>query len=355
MAAGWKRILTTEDGTLATSDQTIEAGESRNVTLANNTLFALKTSNVDGSYDNGASIVMTDSATSGALDTLTLQADQTKLRVTGASDSVSGSLSFKEADNNGSFMITLAAPASLGGNETFVLPASDGTSGQALITDGSGNLSFSTVSGGGVTINNNTDNYLLTASGTLNTINGEADITFDGTKLKTGRHFEYQPDAGPRAGELYDGTDTGVYAANGGVTGGDMIFIPKANTGVTLGRVYTISTAGQAELVSAATSSTNIGKIALLSPSTATSGGATQQMYVRGMATLRTAAIQGTFAYGAPIYLNPSTAGALTFSQPTTSNQYVRRMGYAINAVTISTQQYYIIWFDPSHEYVKIT
>jgi hypothetical protein len=37
--------------------------------------------------------------------------------------------------------------------------------------------------GGGVTINNNTDNYILTATGTANTVNGEANLTFDGSSL----------------------------------------------------------------------------------------------------------------------------------------------------------------------------
>lgn len=37
--------------------------------------------------------------------------------------------------------------------------------------------------GGGVTIINNTDNYVLTATGTANTINGEANLQFNGTTL----------------------------------------------------------------------------------------------------------------------------------------------------------------------------
>ena len=108
--ATWKRILTTDDGNLATSDQTIEAGENRNVIIPDSTLFTIKTSNVDGSLDNGALIQIQDDTTSGALDILTLQANTTKLRVTGATNSMSGSLSFKEADDNGSHMITLEAP-----------------------------------------------------------------------------------------------------------------------------------------------------------------------------------------------------------------------------------------------------
>lgn len=63
-------------------------------------------------------------------------------------------------------------------------PTSDGTSGQFMTTDGSGNLSFATVVG--TTINNNADNRIITGSGTANTLEGEANLTFDGTNLDMG-------------------------------------------------------------------------------------------------------------------------------------------------------------------------
>ena len=60
-------------------------------------------------------------------------------------------------------------------------PTSDGTNEQVLRTDGSGNLSFGTISG--TTINNNTNNYVMTGTGTANTLNGESGLIFDGTNL----------------------------------------------------------------------------------------------------------------------------------------------------------------------------
>jgi hypothetical protein len=44
-------------------------------------------------------------------------------------------------------------------------------------------ISASWAPASGVNINNNTNNYLLTATGTANTINGESNLTFDGTLL----------------------------------------------------------------------------------------------------------------------------------------------------------------------------
>ena len=55
---------------------------------------------------------------------------------------------FREATANGTNYVSLSAPASLSADLTFTLPSADGTSGQALITNGSGVLSFTTISSG---------------------------------------------------------------------------------------------------------------------------------------------------------------------------------------------------------------
>ena len=52
------------------------------------------------------------------------------------------------ADADSSNYVALQAPATVGSNVTLTLPTNDGDADQALITDGSGNLSFSTISGG---------------------------------------------------------------------------------------------------------------------------------------------------------------------------------------------------------------
>jgi len=53
---------------------------------------------------------------------------------------------FRETTANGTNYIGLKAPASLSADLTFVLPSTDGTSGQFLKTDGAGNLSFASLS-----------------------------------------------------------------------------------------------------------------------------------------------------------------------------------------------------------------
>lgn len=51
-----------------------------------------------------------------------------------------GDVRFGDSDNSN--WVALQAPATVASNVTFSLPSADGTNGQAIITDGSGNLSF---------------------------------------------------------------------------------------------------------------------------------------------------------------------------------------------------------------------
>ena len=53
-------------------------------------------------------------------------------------------LRFHEADGNGSNYVGFEAPATLSGDKIWVLPTADGSAGQLLKTDGSGNLGWAT-------------------------------------------------------------------------------------------------------------------------------------------------------------------------------------------------------------------
>jgi hypothetical protein len=56
------------------------------------------------------------------------------------------------ADADSSNWVAFQAPATVAANVTWTLPATDGTTGQVLSTNGSGTLSFSTQTGGGVSL-----------------------------------------------------------------------------------------------------------------------------------------------------------------------------------------------------------
>ena len=82
-----------------------------------------------------------------------------------------GSLQLKEGTNNGSHHVQLKSPNALAANVTFTLPAADGSSDQFLKTNGSGALSFGTV----------TQTLSLAAdSGSNDTFNTGGTLTFSG-------------------------------------------------------------------------------------------------------------------------------------------------------------------------------
>lgn len=86
--------------------------------------------------------------------------------------STGGAVKVYEATANGTNYVALAASASVPTNITFTLPSIDGSAGDILKTDGSGNLTFSAPASSSFTINGDT------GSDTFNT--GET-LTFAGT------------------------------------------------------------------------------------------------------------------------------------------------------------------------------
>ena len=66
--------------------------------------------------------------------------------IIGNNATTGGSLQIKEGTNNGTHHVQLKSPNSLSGNVEFTLPSADGSAGQFLKTNGSGTLSFDTIS-----------------------------------------------------------------------------------------------------------------------------------------------------------------------------------------------------------------
>jgi hypothetical protein len=69
----------------------------------------------------------------------------TPLAVTGNA-TAGAELRLPEDTDNGSNYVAIKAPDSIASNLTLTLPSADGTNGQALVTNGSGTLSFTTLS-----------------------------------------------------------------------------------------------------------------------------------------------------------------------------------------------------------------
>jgi len=72
---------------------------------------------------------------------------QTPLTVYQSSGTATGEIRLQERRTNGTNHVGLAAPQSVAADLVWTLPATDGTNGQALVTNGSGVLSWSTAGG----------------------------------------------------------------------------------------------------------------------------------------------------------------------------------------------------------------
>jgi hypothetical protein len=121
----------------------------------------------------------------------------TPLAVTGNA-TAGAELRLPEDTDNGSNYVAIKAPDSIASNLTLTLPSADGTNGQALITNGSGTLSFTTLSttltySSGTAVGDNTTTAFTISSGrsvndVLVFVNGfqltpTTDYTISGTTL----------------------------------------------------------------------------------------------------------------------------------------------------------------------------
>ena len=146
---------------------------------------------------------------------------------TGVGLNISGTLRF--TDTNSSNYVGFESPT-LSANQIWKLPTADGTANQVIKTDGSGNLSFATVSG--TTINNNADNKVITGSGTANTLEAETNFTYNGTVVGMGTHGT--------SVASNSNTGTGLQIANSGYgygsdsTTGDLFIYNGVNATLTI-------------------------------------------------------------------------------------------------------------------------
>jgi len=107
-------------------------GDANNITVIGGQYFADMLDHVAGTL-TGSSALIADA---------NLAIDQA---IVGNSLTTGGQVKFNEGTNNGTAFIGLKAPDAVTTSTTFVLPDGDGTTGQFLKTDGSGNLDFATV------------------------------------------------------------------------------------------------------------------------------------------------------------------------------------------------------------------
>ena len=110
------------------------------LTLSGARVVEMGTSSIDFQSSSASKFKIFSTGTVNATSRLTVQGNGTQ----------GGALRVKDGDN--SHILSLQGPSSLSANLTFYLPEQDGTDGQVLTTDGDGNLSFQSASGGSTTL-----------------------------------------------------------------------------------------------------------------------------------------------------------------------------------------------------------
>src|SRR6056300_1832403 len=133
-------------------------GNANNITVIGGQYFTDQLDHVQGTL-TASSALLVDS--NKAIDEIFI----------GNSSTVGGTLKLNEGTNNGTNFIGLKAPNAVTTTTTFTLPDGDGSNGQVLSTDGSGNLSFATV---------NSTFTLAADSGTNDSFSTGGTLTFAG-------------------------------------------------------------------------------------------------------------------------------------------------------------------------------
>ena len=107
-------------------------GDANNITVIGGQYFADLLDHVPGVLTSGGALIADSNK---AIDEIIL----------GSSTTVGGTIKFNEGSNNGAGHIGLKAPNSVTSTTTFTLPDGDGSAGEFIKTDGSGNLAFAVV------------------------------------------------------------------------------------------------------------------------------------------------------------------------------------------------------------------
>jgi len=181
------------------------------------------------------------SATGLAIDGTTATIVTTPFMSLGNGATNAGELRLLEDTDNGAHYTGFKAPAAVTANTVYTLPADYPASNKVLQSTDAGVLSWETMSSGGAALTGSTNNTITTVTGS-NAIQGEANLTFDGSTLAV-------------TGALTT-TTTATVGTDLTVTGGDVGFGNGQDATVSVAAT-TSTTAGRDLTISAGSTSTN--------------------------------------------------------------------------------------------------
>ena len=116
-----------------------------------------------------------------------------------------GGVNLVEGTDNGTSFLTLKSPDALSGIVTFVMPGTDGSANDVLITDGAGNLSFSAPASSSFTLSDGTNTDTFNTGETLTFAAGEGiDTTVSNNQILIAAEDATETNKGVAT---FDGTD----------------------------------------------------------------------------------------------------------------------------------------------------
>jgi hypothetical protein len=119
----------------------------------------LTNNELDANFNNLNAGLAAAAITSGTIDSVAVSNSTVNATTIGATDPSTGRFTqvnvvtqgdLRLEDTTGGQYVALQAPGTVSVSYTLTLPTADGTSGQVLATDGAGQLSFTSASGGGI-------------------------------------------------------------------------------------------------------------------------------------------------------------------------------------------------------------
>jgi len=154
--------------------------------------------------------------------------------------------------------------------------------------------------------------------------------------------------AGTTYGTIVDGTSADWTTA-GNLSQPISSFRVGTAISQTVGNIYNLKSTGWV-VADAAGASDSAG---LLGMSTKTVS--SNYFMSEGFISILSTNVGGTYADGAPLYLDPSNTGDMTFTAPTSgSGVVVRIVGHAIDSISAARATYYIIYFRPSSDWIEL-
>ena len=130
---------------------------------------------------------------------------------------------------------------------------------------------------------------------------------------------------------------------------GEYLEVPTITTGLTVNNLYYLTSGQTWAAADASSSGTSISLLGI-PPYTLSS----LEVLTKGYIPILTTDFNTAPTVGAPVYVS-ETAGKFSTIPPTTSGAVARIVGHYIDAVTISRNNYYTIFFNPSNDYIIIS